>query len=98
MQAVAFLGALLIFKKNLIQEVMQSQIKLPDAVWSRLCMAWIAFFVVIGLLNLLVAFVIFDGDTAAWVSFKTFGITGLLFAFIIAQTFYLSKYIEEEKA
>ena len=98
MQAAAFLGALLIFKKNLIQEVMQSQIKLPDAVWSRLCMAWIAFFVVIGLLNLLVAFVIFDGDTAAWVSFKTFGMTGLLFAFIIGQTFYLSKYIEEEKA
>jgi intracellular septation protein len=98
LQAGAFLVALFGFKKNLIQEVMQEQIKLPDAVWSRLCVAWILFFIAIGLLNLLAAFVIFDGNTDAWVSFKTFGMTGLLFAFIVAQTFYLSKYIEEEAA
>jgi intracellular septation protein len=98
MQAAAFLIALFVFNKNLIQEVMQSQIKLPDPVWRRLCIAWIIFFVAIGALNLLAAFVIFEGNTPAWVSFKTFGMTGMLFAFIIAQTFYLSKYIEEEKA
>ncbi len=98
LQAGAFLVAFVIFKKNLIQEVMQSQIKLPDPVWSRLCVAWIFFFFVVGLLNLLAAFVIFDGNTDAWVNFKTFGMTGLLFAFIVAQTFYLAKYIEEEKA
>ena len=97
LQAAAFIIALFIFKKNLIQEVMQSQIKLPEPVWGRLCIAWIIFFVVIGLLNLLAAFVIFKGNTPAWVNFKTFGMTGMLFAFIIAQTFYLSKYIEEEK-
>lgn len=97
LQAAAFLVALVIFKKNLIQEVMQSQIALPTPVWNRLCGAWIVFFVAIGLLNLLVAFVIFKDNTDAWVSFKTFGMTGMLFAFIIAQTFYLSKYIEEEK-
>ncbi|MEJ7806743.1 MAG: septation protein A [Telluria sp.] len=95
MQAAAFLVALVVFKKNLIQEVMQSQIQLPALVWTRLCIAWIVFFIAIGLLNLLAAFVIFKGNTDAWVSFKTFGMTGLLFAFIVAQTFYLSKYIEE---
>lgn len=95
MQAAAFLVALFVFKKNLIQEVMQSQIQLPEPVWTRLCVAWIVFFVVIGLLNLLAAFVIFKGNTDAWVNFKTFGMTGLLLAFIVAQTFYLSKYIEE---
>ena len=97
LQAAAFLVALFGFKKNLIQEVMQSQITLPDPVWMRLCLAWIVFFIALGLLNLLAAFVIFDGNTDAWVSFKTFGMTGLLFAFIIAQTFYLAKYIEEDK-
>ncbi len=97
MQAFAFLVALFIFKKNLIKEVMQSQIALPDAVWNRLCLAWITFFVFIGCLNLLAAFVIFKGNTDAWVSFKTFGMTGLLFAFIVAQTFYLSRYIEDDK-
>lgn len=98
MQAAAFLIALFVFKKNLIQEVMQSQIKLPNPVWTRLCLAWIVFFIAIGLLNLLAAFVIFAGNTDAWVNFKTFGMTGLLLAFIVGQTLYLSKYIEEEKA
>jgi intracellular septation protein len=98
LQAGAFLVALLVFKKNLIQEVMQEQIKLPDPIWTRLCVAWICFFTAIGALNLLAAFVIFKDNTDAWVNFKTFGMTGLLFAFIVAQTFYLSKYIEEETA
>ena len=97
LQAAAFLIALFGFKKNLIREVMQAQIKLPDPVWTRLCLAWIVFFIGIGLLNLLAAFVIFAGNTDAWVNFKTFGMTGLLFAFFVGQTFYLSKYIEEEK-
>jgi intracellular septation protein len=97
LQAGAFIIAMLFFKKNLIQEVMQTQITLPNAVWTRLCVAWIIFFVAIGLLNLLAAFVIFKGNMDAWVSFKTFGMTGLLFAFIVAQTFYLAKYIEEDK-
>ena len=98
MQAAAFLIALFIFKKNLIQEVMQSQVTLPDLIWRRLCLAWIGIFLLIGALNLLAAFVIFKGDTPAWVNFKTFGMNGLLFAFIIGQSIYLSKYIEEEKA
>jgi intracellular septation protein len=56
------------------------------------------FFAVLGVVNLLAAFVVFKNNTSAWVSFKAFGITGIMFAFIIVQTLYLSKYIEEEKA
>ncbi|HEY0060892.1 MAG TPA: septation protein IspZ, partial [Telluria sp.] len=73
------------------------QIKLPDQVWHKLGLAWMAFFGVLGLVNLLAAFVIFKDNTGDWVSFKLFGMTGLMFAFILGQTFYLSKYIEEEK-
>jgi intracellular septation protein len=98
LQAAAALIALLFFKKNLIRQVMESQIKLPNAVWDRLCLGWIAFFFFVGLVNLVAAFVIFKGNTSAWVSFKLFGMNGLLLAFIIGQTVYLSKYIEEEKA
>ena len=98
LQAGAALIALAIFKKNLIRQVMETQIKLPDEVWDRLCYAWIFFFFAVGAINLLAAYVIFKGDTSAWVSFKLFGLNGLLLAFIIGQTFYLSKYMEEEKA
>ena len=98
LQAGAALIALVFFKKNLIRQVMETQFKLPDAVWDRLCLAWIGFFFFIGLVNLLAAFVIFKGNTSAWVSFKLFGKNGLLLAFIIGQTVFLSKYIEEEQA
>lgn len=98
LQAGAALIALLLFKKNLIRQIMETQIKLPDDVWDKLCLAWIGFFFTVGGLNLLAAFVIFKDNTSAWVNFKVFGLTGLLFAFIIGQTVYMSKYMEEEKA
>lgn len=86
------------FGKNMMREAMESQIKLPDSIWNKVGLSWIGFFTILGLVNLLVAFVIFKDNTSAWVSFKVFGITGLMFAFIIVQTLMLSKYIEEEKA
>lgn len=86
------------FHKNMIRQAMEAQLKLPDAVWNNLGVAWMLFFVALGFLNLLMAFVVFKGNTSAWVSFKAFGITGIVFVFIVVQTLFLSKYIEEEQA
>jgi len=96
--ALALLVAQLFYKKNLMRSVMEANIKLPEPVWSRLGYVWILFFVGMGLLNLLMAFVVFRTDTSAWVSFKLFGFTGIFFAFIVIQTMMLSKYIKEEDA
>lgn len=94
--ALALFVAQFGFRKNLMRQVMEQTIKLPEAVWSRVGLAWMSFFFVLGLLNLFVAFVVFKNDTSAWVSFKLFGITGIFFVFIIGQTLFLSKYIQEE--
>jgi intracellular septation protein len=94
--AVAMIVAQWHFKKNLMRKAMEKQIKLPDEVWHRINMAWITFFVVMGFINLFVAFVLFRADTGAWVSFKAFGATGLMFAFIVGQTIYLSKHMKDE--
>lgn len=96
--ALALFVAQFGFKKNLMRQVMEQTIKLPETVWNKVGLSWMGFFFVLGLLNLFVAFVVFKTDTSAWVSFKLFGITGIFFVFIIAQTLFLSKYIEEEKA
>jgi intracellular septation protein len=96
--AIAMLVAQFGFKKNLMRQAMEEQIKLPEEVWTRIGLAWMIFFAVLGVVNLLAAFVIFKGNLSAWVSFKAFGITGIMFVFIIGQTIYLSKFIEEEKA
>ncbi|UQV43847.1 septation protein A [Janthinobacterium lividum] len=96
LSGLALLIAHLGFKKNLIRKTMEAQVQLPDAVWNQLLAAWIIFFGAIGALNLFVAFVLYKGDMAAWVSFKAFGATGIFFAFIVAQTLFLAKHIKED--
>lgn len=94
--ALGLLIAQVVFRNNLMRKVMEATIKLPDAVWNRVGYAWMAFFAAMGLLNLFVAFVLFKTDTSAWVSFKLFGFTGIFFAFVVVQTLFLSKYIQED--
>jgi intracellular septation protein len=86
------------FRKNLMRKAMGHAIQLPDPIWTRVNYAWMAFLAGLGVLNLLVAFIVFKGNTGAWVSFKTFGFPVIFFAFILGQGLLLSKHIEEEKA
>ena len=89
----AFLGGLA-FGRNLVKAVMsEGGLELPDSVWSKLCVAWGVFFIFKGALNLWVAYT-FATDT--WVNFKLFGGMGLMFAFVIAQAMWISKYLPEE--
>lgn len=87
----------LLLKKNMIRTMMEEQIKLPDQVWQRLNFAWIAFFTIMGITNLFVAFVLFKDNDAAWVNFKAFGFTGLMIVFVVCQSVFLAKYMEEPK-
>ncbi|TFW09408.1 septation protein A [Oxalobacteraceae bacterium OM1] len=80
------------FRKNLIRLMMEKQLALPDAVWQRLSFAWSAFFGLMGVVNLYIAF---NFPTATWVNFKLFGFTGLMLAFVIGQSVMLSKYIKD---
>ncbi|MFI4940506.1 MAG: septation protein A [Burkholderiales bacterium] len=95
--AVALLLSQLVLKKNVIRTMMEKQITLPDQVWQRLNFAWIGFFTAMGLINLFVAFVLFQDNLAAWVNFKLFGGMGLMFVFVICQSIFLSKYLENQK-
>ncbi|MDP3842962.1 MAG: septation protein A [Oxalobacteraceae bacterium] len=88
----ALFGGQIFMRKNLIRSMMEQQIKLPDTIWQRLNLAWSTFFLAMGVLNLYVAF---NFPTAIWVNFKLFGGMGLMFAFIIAQSLFLSKYMKD---
>lgn len=87
-------GSALIFRRNLIRKLMEEQVSLPERVWVRLNASWIAFFALMGVANLVVAYTF---STDAWVNFKLFGGMGLMLAFVVAQSLLLAKYIEEEK-
>jgi intracellular septation protein len=95
--ALALLVAQFGFRTNLMRKAMEEQVKLPEFVWARVSYAWIAFFLFQGVLNLVMAFLVFKGNTSAWVSYKMFGATGLFFAFVVIQTLMLSKYIVEQE-
>jgi len=93
--AGAFLLGPLLFGKNLLRVLLGEQLALPDAVWQRLNWAWVAFFGVMGALNLWVAYT-FSTDT--WVNFKLFGGIGLMLVFTVAQGLYLSRFLPDEPA
>jgi intracellular septation protein len=85
--------AALIFKKNLIRAMMEKQMVLPEAMWSRLLLSWIAFFSVMGVLNLYVAY---NYSTDTWVNFKLFGGMGLMLLFVLGQALLLARHIQEK--
>jgi intracellular septation protein len=81
--------------RNVIKNLMSTQMELPDIAWSRLNASWGGFFAFMGLANLVVAFVIYPNDTNAWVNFKLFGSLGLMLVFVIGQSMMLTRYIDK---
>lgn len=90
--ALVFLGSQFLTKKSIIQRMLEEKITLNRTHWSMLNIGWSAFFGLIGIVNLFVAY---HFDTNTWVNFKLFGILGLTFVFAILQAIYLAKHIKE---
>ena len=86
--------AALIMKKNAIKAMLGEQLTLPEPVWTKVNLSWIAFFILMGFLNLIIAF---NFPTDVWVNFKLFGGMGLMLVFVLGQGFMLSKYVEEKE-
>ncbi|WP_332777815.1 septation protein A [Polaromonas sp.] len=91
----ALLLGQLLFKKNGIKALMGSQMVLPEAIWRTVNWSWVAFFSVMGIINLWVAY---NFSTSTWVNFKLFGGLGLMLAFVVAQALYLGKYLKADSA
>ncbi len=90
--AAVFLGSQFVGRQPVIQRMLSAQIELPVEVWRRLNLAWITFFVLIGSVNLYVAF---NFEESVWVNFKLFGMLGLTVLFVLLQSAYLSRHMPE---
>jgi len=90
--ALTLLISNLIFNKNFIKQMMSKMIDAPTSIWNKLNWAWVAFLVLLGFLNLYVAF---NFTENTWVNFKLFGVTAIMFIFIIGQTLALKEYLIE---
>jgi intracellular septation protein len=98
--ALVFLASHLIGDKPLVERMMGQAIEISEKrVWAQLNLAWVGFFIVAGIANLVVAPEIdpfglqFSEDT--WVDFKLFGLMGMTIAFVVAQALYLARYMPD---
>jgi len=91
----------LVARRTALEMLLSGQLSLARGVWNRLNLAWALFFLFCGALNLYVAFGYGSGldperRTDIWVNFKTFGLIGLTVLFVIGQTLYLARHLDQE--
>ena len=91
--ALVFLGSAFIGKKTIIQKMMEKNVSLPSKIWGRLNMAWSFFFIIMGAINIYVAY---HYETDVWVNFKLFGGAGFTLLFAFLQAIYLTKHIQDD--
>jgi intracellular septation protein len=84
--------ALWVWKKNFLQILLGSQLKLPDTVWAKLTVWWVAYFLFMAALNGYVAALY---STEDWVNFKLWGYVFPV-VFIVLQGLYVAKHLKDD--
>jgi intracellular septation protein len=90
--AIVLGAALWIWKKNFLQMLLGTQLTLPESVWGRLTVIWIAYFFFMAAIN---AYVAAYYSTEAWVNFKLWGYVFPVI-FIVGQGLYISRYLKDD--
>ena len=92
LMGVTILGAVAL-RKNPLKSVLGQEIELPDHVWRKLSLAWGVFFLTLATLNQYFALTL---SLDAWVKVKVFGGSALSFVFVLAQAFWMAKYLPDD--
>lgn len=91
---IAFTASQFIGDKNLMERTLGSQIHLPKPVWTKLNLIWIANFIIVGGLNLYVAY---RFSEEAWVSYKLYSAIGFTLVLTVLTAILISPYLKEEE-
>ncbi|MGB6977440.1 MAG: septation protein A [Gammaproteobacteria bacterium] len=89
--ALVFAGSQWIGKKLLIRHMLESSVKFPINIWRQLNLIFAVLFLLMGVLNLYVAYYF---STNTWVNFKLFGALGFTVALTAFLAFYMVKFGE----
>lgn len=90
--AVVLGAALWGWKKNFLQMLLGTQLKLPEPVWARLTVAWVGYFLFMAGIN---AWFAGYQTTEQWVNFKLWGYVFPVI-FIVAQGLYIARYLKDD--
>ena len=88
--AVGLAIAVFALRKNFLRSLLGSQLELPDALWNKLNVAWIAYCAFMAALN---AYVVLNYSTEEWVNFKLWGYVFPL-VFIVGQGLYIAPHMK----
>ncbi|MFT5481426.1 MAG: intracellular septation protein [Halieaceae bacterium] len=93
--ALVFAGSAFIGEKTLLARTLGSQVALPEHVWRVLNWTWVVYFVLVGGLNIVVAY---RFDESFWVSYKLYSAIGFTILISMATVFIISPHLKEEIA
>ena len=92
--ALVFGASQFIGEKNLMERTLGSQIHLPQPVWNRLNLLWVANFTIVGGLNLVVAY---GFSEQTWVSYKLYSAIGLTVLLTILTALLITPHLKDEQ-
>lgn len=92
--ALAFIGSRLLFRKSLMQITLGSQFQAPAFVWLRLELVWVTQFLIVGALNLFVAY---RFSEAAWVSYKLYSAIGFTLLLTLLTAALIAPYLPKDE-
>ena len=91
--AIAFIAAQVFTEKNLLERMLGSQLALPGTIWKRLNMLWVSNFIIVGILNLYVAY---QFSEEFWVDYKLFSSIGFTLLLSIITVIIVAPHLKEE--
>lgn len=92
---LAFGASQFIGDKNLMERTLGSQIQLPKRVWTRLNLLWVTNFLIVGGLNLFVAY---EFSEQVWVSYKLYSSIGFTVFLTILTALLISPHLKDSAA
>lgn len=91
--SLAFLASDYIGSRNLSERLMGQLFNAPQTVWRQANLSFVAFFLLCGAINLLVAY---NFSTETWAMFKLFGFLLLNIVYLVGLVMFLSRYAIEQ--
>ena len=93
--AIAFGLFHFIGERNLLERTLGAQLELPKVVWAKLNLLWISNFLIVGGLNLYVAY---GYSEATWVSYKLYSAIGFTLLLTVLTALLVSPHLQAAEA
>lgn len=93
--AAVFISSRYIGSKPALQHMLGHAVEMPREAWLRFNSVWTVYFILLGAINLAVAFTLSE---AAWINFKVFGNLIITVLFVFGQMPFLARHMGETRS